>query len=186
MDIIDIIKRLSQANSAPGFDEQDTVERIIVPVIELAGWDIDSINPFYLRRKNTDNKSDHRRFDLELYTFDNEKPKFVFECKSIKVNFQLIGNGASKNTSTSDYPRQLRNYCIDGNHLFDRNWSVPVLTNGYEWVIFTSTFTDNDRIDENITEANFNDFIIYKRFLLDTNFSDIIEYLKTPTAEPPH
>ena len=182
-----LIERVNQATRIRSFYEQDTVERIVVPVIKLAGWDVDSIDPFYLRRKDTATRGHRRRFDLELHIPDHDKPKYVFECKSIKSNIQLIGKGASKNIDDdSDFARQLRNYCLDGNHLFEQNWSVPILTNGREWVVFTSSFTDVARKDENISKENFNDFIVCKRCMIDRDFSDIFKYLKDPTAEQPH
>ncbi|MFH1674451.1 MAG: hypothetical protein ABIF87_13625 [Pseudomonadota bacterium] len=184
MDIEVIIERIAKAKKTPNFDEQDTVERLIVPVIQLSGWDIDSIDPFYLRRKKADTRSYRQRFDLELHIPGYEKPKFVFECKAIYENIQLIGKGASNNTNdASDFVRQLRNYCLDGKHLFEQNWSVPIFTNGCGWVIFTSMFTETGRKNENISEDNFNDFVRYNSSVGDKCFSGVIEILKYSNAE---
>jgi len=183
MNIETIIKRIDEAKRTPNFDEQDTVERIIVPVIKLSGWDIDSIDPFYLRRKNADTRSAHRRFDIELHFPDKQNPKFVFECKSIKDNIRLIGKGASNNINDdSDFVRQLRNYCLDGNHSFEPDWSIPILTNGCNWVIFTSTFTDKDRKNENISKHNFNDFVRCDSSVSNQGFSQIIDILQYSNA----
>jgi len=187
MNIEAIIKRIDEAKITPNFDEQDTVERIIVPIIKLSGWDIDSIHPFYLRRKNADTRSAHRRFDIELHIPGKYNPKFVFECKSIRDNIRLIGKGASNNTNDdSDFARQTRNYCLDGNHSFEPGWSVPILTNGCNWVIFTSTFTDKYRKNENISKHNFNDFVLCHSSVSDQDFSQIIEILKYSNAVPTH
>jgi len=182
------VKRIDEAKrTANNFDEQDTVERIIVPVIKLSGWDIDSIDPFYLHRKNADTLSNHRRFDLELHCPCKQNPKFVFECKSIRDNIRLIGKGASNNRNDgSDFVRQLRNYCLNGNHSFEPDWSVPILTNGCNWVIFTSTFTDKDRKNEKISKHNFKDFVRCASSVSDQDVSQIIEILKCSNAEPTH
>lgn len=174
---------MKQASGITNFGELDTIERFVTPVLELSGWSIESLNPMYLLRGNRDNRSANRRFDIELYLPTNEYPKFVFECKKLHANIQLIGKGSSDNLSDhSDFVRQLRNDCLNSNFKYKPGWSVPVLTNGQHWIIFKKAFTDNKRKNENISEQNMNDFILTDCNIGDDNFTKIIETLRFKDA----
>ena len=180
-----IRQRLNNAKSLEIFDELDTIERLIVLVISLVGWQVDSITPMYLQRGNRDNRSSHRRFDLELYLSQKESPRFVFECKSLNSPIKLLGKGAPSNTSDhSDYVRQLRNDCLSNNFSYKLNWTSAVLTNGEQWVIFGPTFVENGRKEESISEENKSDLIQLDCQIKEADFEQKInKYLSKLVAE---
>lgn len=154
------------------FYELDTIERLIVPVLRIAGWKTDSVLPLFLKRDNGDNRSSNQTFDLQLFVInDLQNPKFVFECKRLEEDIIIEGKGASCNTKDpKDFIRQMRNYCTDGTHVFKNGYSIPVLTNGFQWVVFTREFVCKNRINENINGNNRNDFILSEAKLNDPDF----------------
>lgn len=166
---------LQQARSITSFSELDTIERFVIPVVRMAGWEVDPLEPFYVRRGKPDHKSCYQKFDLELWEHNSHYPKFVFECKNIFTEICLIGKGASSNKKDqTDFIRQLRNYCLDSNFCFNSAHTTPVLTNGHRWILFTQAFTDPSRKDENITVDNRDELIAQDSCLEDANFEQTI------------
>ncbi len=181
MTINDIKIRLNNIADETNIYEPDTIERLIIPVINIAGWDVDSINPMYLKRGNQNTKGSARRFDIELYCpQEMSNPRFVFECKRLNANILVMGKGASSNTADdTDYVRQLRNYCLDPKFNFSSACTVPILSNGKKWIIFKPAFSNRDHANENITTDNYSDFIAVEANLTDEDFeTKIIKILK--------
>jgi hypothetical protein len=180
MDIAEIIHRLRNVPDKKEIHEYDSIERFVVPIIEIAEWDIHSISPLILRRGNQDRISKHRRFDIELYHSIQAAPRFVFECKRLCDNINLIGKGDLRNLSDqSDFARQIKDDCLSGNYRFRHGWTSPILTNGEKWVIFKGEFTNPTRANEVISNANYNDFVNAESSLTDPDFEDkIISFLK--------
>jgi len=173
MTIDDVRSRLrTAALNKDEIHELDTIERFIIPIIEIAGWDINSIDPMYLKRGNRDNTSSNRRFDIALYCpREPAIPRFVFECKKLSENITILGKGSSTNTSDdSDYIRQLRNDCLNPKFKFGANWTIPILSNGVKWIIFKEAFTDTVRATENFTTNNVSDFIAAEADLDEGDF----------------
>lgn len=179
VDIPKIIDRLTNVSDKKQIHEYDSIERFVVPIIEIAGWDIHSVKPLILRRGNQDRISKDRRFDIELYHSIQSAPRFVFECKRLCDNINLIGKGDLGNSSQSDFVRQIRDDCLSGNFRFRNGWTSPILTNGEKWVIFKDEFTNPARANEVISNANYNDFVNVESSLTDADFEDkIISFLK--------
>jgi hypothetical protein len=182
---------LQQARNIASFSELDTIERFVIPVLRMAGWEVDLLEPFHVRRGKPDNKSCRRKFDLELWVANADYPKFVFECKNISEEILLIEKGASSNRKDStDFARQLRNYCIEGHHCFCSNYTTPVLTNGDRWILFTQAFVDSRRKEEIITVINKGELIAEDSSLDKDDFEHtIINALRRPPHQqemPPY
>jgi len=187
VDIPKIIERLGNVPDKQQIHEYDSIERFVVPIIEIAGWDIYSIQPLILRRGNQDRTSKHRRFDIELYHPLQGAPRFVFECKRLCDGINLIGKGDLRNLGQSDFVRQIRDDCLSGNYRFMEGWTSPILTNGEKWVIFRGEFTNPARANEAISNVNYNDFVEAESSLPDADFKDkIISILKYQGTEQPH
>ncbi len=180
-------KRLALARKLAGFDEPDTIERLVVPVLEIAGWPVNDLNPMYLRRGNRDNRSSQRVFDLQLHADGRADPLIVIECKKLSSTIFLEGKGASCNTKDQyDFVRQLRNDCLNPRFSCRRSLTTPVLTNGEHWIIFNSAFLDPERKDENISKMNFTDFVQHSCSLGDKMFEkSIVEALQKGTPNNP-
>ena len=175
MNIAEITDRLRSVPDKREIHEYDTIERFVIPIIEIAEWDIHSISPLFLRRGNQDRTSIHRRFDIELYRSIEAAPRFVFECKRLCDNINPIGKGDARNTNDqSDFVRQIKNDCLSGNFRFKHGWTSPILTNGEKWVIFKDEFTNLNRANEPISDANYSDFVEAESSLTDTDFKDKI------------
>lgn len=185
MEISELVEKLSTIDDKEIIYENDTIERFIVPIIKIAGWDIHSVHPLILRRGNRANSS-NRRFDLELYSRSNDKfPKFVFECKRLSEQISLIGKGCVKNLKDQkDFVCQLKNDCLSPNFCFSYDLTIPVLTNGEQWVVFTTELANKKRANESISESNYSDFIKMELSITDNDFEGkIINVLKEESAE---
>lgn len=188
MGLKEIAKRLRNVSDKKVIHENDTIERFILPIIRVAEWDVDSINPLILRRGNQDRTSRHRRFDIELYSPLNDAPRFIFECKRLSDNILLEGKGDARNREDgSDFVRQLKNDCLSGNFCFKHDWTIPILTNGEKWVIFKTEFTNQYHANEAISASNYSNFIEVESSITDDDFEGkIIKVLKDQSAEQPH
>ena len=188
MSLEEITKRLRNVSDKKLIHENDTIERFIVPIIRVAEWDVDSINPLILRRGNQDRTSNHRRFDIELYSPLNDVPRFIFECKRLSDNIILEGKGDSRNREDgSDFVRQLKNDCLSVNFCFKHGWTIPILTNGEKWVVFKTEFTNQCRSNEAISASNYSNFIEVESSITDDDFEgQISRVLKDQSAEKPH
>ena len=177
MNIEDLRNNLERCSQLASLCEADTIERFIVPVLKLANWPIDSINPLYLKRGNRATRG-NRTFDLELWRGDSPSPSFVFECKNLSCKISLLDRGALSNTTRlhSDYARQLRKDCVNTQFSCDPLSTIPVLTNGRVWMIFKSAFICPGQINENINinSNNYNDFVKAKCSLSDSGFEENI------------
>ena len=171
--------------------EADTISILIEPVLEMAGWDLHDIGQ--IRRANRAGRGSKQMFDIELYcNVQCKYPRIVIECKSLKsdefniddiYNFGKL-NGSlikiKKNGKTfyenkgKDGVGQLRRCCAKWQHKFNKGSSIPVLTNGFDWVIFDSNKFLGDLLDPVRIED-----IKHRSNLLDCRFEErIIDNLK--------
>ena len=146
------IRELYYRVKALDLSEIDTQVLFIEPVLELAGWNIK--DPTQVKRASR--STIKQEFDIEIYS-SNEPPSKLhaaLECKSIsshefnidKINNrngigQLTQKQKKNNQSlywankSGDGTGQLRAYCINYSH-FNEDSDIPILTNGFDWVIF--------------------------------------------------
>ncbi len=182
------IRELYYRVKALDLSEIDTQVLFIEPVLELAGWNIK--DPTQVKRASRSTRK--QEFDIEIYS-SNEPPSKLhaaLECKSIsshEFNIDKINNrnGIGQLTQkqkksdqslywankSGDGTGQLRAYCINYSH-FNEDSDVPILTNGFDWVIFENTHylngeslsdkitTDHIKARSNINNDDFEDEII--------------------------
>lgn len=168
----EIIDRFRQAEPIENFHELDTIERLVVPVLALADWNIDLLEPMLLQRGNSDRRSEHRRFDLQLFKPENPAPRIVIECKEVRTQLNWEGYGWSKRQT--DHLRQLRVYCNNGSFKFLQGWTQPILTNGDRWIIVSEAFISTTHLATGITAENKDTFIVADCRLTDPQFPDTI------------
>lgn len=130
-------------NGAATFHESDTVERLVVPVLEALGWNIDSIAPKSLVRGNRAN-SGHRLFDLNLYA-DNHLC-VALECKAISQGYKSNDCTSSPKISDQSSSKQLLSYCTR-DYGFETDFTIPVWTNGRLWVIYSVRSNIKEQMD---------------------------------------
>lgn len=175
--------------------EIDTQILLIEPILQIAGWNI--FDP--LKVKRASRSSSKQEFDIEVYLSKNNPPrvKIAIECKSLRsseFNFDKIDtkNGIGqliqkqkKNKSlywankSGDGIGQLRAYCANYAH-FLQDFSIPVLTNGFEWLIFGGhNFVNQLEFSSPVSKKD----IISHGKLAESNFREkIVEHLRNTNA----
>ena len=166
--------------------EIDIQTLLIEPIISHGGWNL--YNPNEVKRAGR--SSNGKEFDIEIYDPSNNDLKIAIECKSLKnheFNIDKIGNGIGallrtkekgiyEQQKSNDGVAQLRRYCIRSSLLLKQNALLPILTNGYEWVIFNSNFfKDDTKFNNNIDQNH----IFARETIVSTQFKNkIIAKLK--------
>lgn len=181
--IIKRYKNIQESGLVNSLSEIDTQLLLVEPIISLAGWDLH--NPIEVKREDSDSN-----FDIQVYEPISKNLKIAIECKSLKsdhFNIDKINNGIGallrtdgkdiyEQNKTTDGVAQLRRYCIKSSHFKKANLPLPVLTNGYKWVIFSPEFFN----DEANFENNINQKMVSEYEAIDsTEFTDrIVKKLK--------
>lgn len=160
-----------EKDNAYTLSEIDTQSLFVESVLALAGWNI--YNPQEIRRANRGNTN----FDIEGY-IDN-RLIIAIESKALnseEFNYGGIGKvgGLPKTgrNDNSDGIGQLRHYCRTYPQ-FKMEYTLPILTNGYEWVIFNKD-AFLSRLD---LPVNHDAVELYKK-LDDDDFNVVIERIK--------
>ena len=127
------------------YQELDTIERIIIPVLAALGWNvgIDSSDPVVLLRGNRSNKG-KKRFDLSFY--DNGILRIALECKAISASFKTKDYFKTGKLSDLSSVKQLIGYCTS-EYGFAERQTIPVWTNGKLWVVFKCVVSNTNRDD---------------------------------------
>ena len=171
--------------------EIDTQILLIEPILQIADWDI--LDPSIVKRASRSNSK--QEFDIEIYESINNPPrvKIAIECKSLdspEFNADKIPNGIGKlvqkykkkknayywANKSRDGIGQIRAYCANYAH-YNPDYTIPVMTNGCEWLIFKSSqFANDSRLSSPVT----NDDIFRRAKLTDDDFQDkIVNSLKS-------
>lgn len=174
MELVEIQKRLAQAQNLTRLYEPDTIERFIVPVLSILGWDVDTLMPPQLLRGNNNNAT-NRRFDVQLHIPNESLPAIVLECKSLNEHIVIEGKSAADNRNEKAFARQLRNYCLSTKHSFRRGYTVPVLTNGRQWYLFKEKFVDPRYRNEEISQQNWDDYVLVETALDSEDFLAVLQ-----------
>lgn len=187
MEVTEIRERLTQSQRLSRFYEPDTTERLVVPVLSILGWDVDTLTPPQLIRGNRDNRSASRLFDVQLHVSGSHCPAVVLECKSLGDQIVVQGRAASDNSHKKAFARELRNNCLSEDYSFRQGYTVPVLTNGRQWYLFTDKFVDPRHQNEEITDRNWDDYVLVETTVEEEQFiSSLQPYLTYSTAEQKH
>jgi predicted type IV restriction endonuclease len=141
--------------------EVDIQVLLIEPILCHKGWDL--LNPNEIKRAGRSSKS--KEFDIEAFDLASGLLKIAIECKSLKsdeFNINNISNGigalkfnkekkAYCQKKQKDGVAQLRRYCVRSEYFRNSCPPIPILTNGYEWVIFNTNFyNDNSKFESDI------------------------------------
>lgn len=168
--------------------EIDTQVLFVEPVLELAGWNIRDVSQ--IQRANRSARNQH--FDIEgRIDSSSQYVRLALECKALRspeYNIKKIdtrkGIGGLHQSTTSgllgwkckqkDGVGQLRSYCVKFSQ-YNSFVSIPVLTNGVDWVIFNNRFSNNNRLEHRLTE----DDIASRASINDSDFQQkIIDCLR--------
>ena len=144
------------------FHEQDTIERLIVPILQSIGWNVDAEEKPQLIRGNRDHKSDHRNFDLNIYKdIEHRNLSIAIECKKVDESFEFPESELNKlNKSTKrarrpngekgkkdvsefhglgqllrDYLNKIQFGRVKSGERIMNGRTVAVWTNGCQWVV---------------------------------------------------
>lgn len=133
------------------FKELDTIERIIVPLLEIMGWPIIGFakERCVIRGDRTHNVGDggRRRFDLNLHKNSADKRTAVaIECKPVNAKLNIPNDGVERNQNATAGNKSSLGQLLD--QLFDpafgiedtcsgvtRDYTIGVWTNGGTWVV---------------------------------------------------
>lgn len=171
--ITQLIARLQQVEGNRDFHELDTIERLIVPVLVLAGWDTDCITPMELVRGNRSNRGKRRRFDLQVFASTKTTPRIAIECKHVNAPIEWNGYGW-RETDAKDFLRQIRNDCSSGRFPYEAGWTIPVVTNGKRWILLTDAFIQTQGMNGGIVEQSKSQFILADGCLCDADFAETV------------
>jgi hypothetical protein len=150
--------------------EAGTQEHLIEPVLRVLGWNLD--DPAEMQRTVGNTRGEKPdTFDLLLFAQGKSKtPRIAIECKAIgNSEFRLPGlndNGRLVQVDGKwDQPRQgkhqyqnrdglaqLRRYCANRTRGYDPAYTIPVLTNGKQWVAFRGEDFDKN-LDKPVAES---------------------------------
>ena len=165
-----ILKRCEENGT---LSENDTQALLVEPVLCLAGYNI--YNPSIIKRASR--ASSRQEFDVEVYK--NGKLFIAIEVKSLsskEFNISKINNGIGAlsqqqgqwTNEPGDGVGQLRAYCVNWSSKIN-NGTIPVITNGKEWVLFNlSAFVNN--LNQNISSS----MILGQAEITDDNFFETI------------
>jgi len=183
-------------DATPALSEIDTQVLLIEPVLALAGWSVHDVSQ--TRRANRSARK--QSFDIEMRV-DAQSTwiDLALECKAVRspeynIEKMTTGNGigglvqmVKRDRSVwvckaGDGVGQLRAYCANLPQ-YNSGRSVPVLTNGVEWVIFnTARFTGERRLTERLMESD----IVGHARLDNPDFQQkIIDHLRPPNHTAP-
>lgn len=188
-ELIALCRRIHVAT--PALSEIDTQVLLIEPVLELAGWNVRDVS----QTRRASRSARKQRFDIEVgVDAHTNLVNLALECKAVfspeyniaKMNTlngigglvrKVKGDGVVWECKRKDGAGQLRAYCAKFPQ-YTSGQSVPVLTNGEEWVIFnTARFTDESRLAERLTESD----IVGHARLDNPDFQQaIIDHLRSP------
>ena len=180
-----LINRYDQIRTL-ALSEIDTQILLVEPVLKIAGWDI--YNPLVVKRASR--SAYKQEFDIEMYASQENPPrvKIAIECKSLgSAEFNAhkldsrngVGQLSQKQrkdlslywaNKSSDGIGQIRGYCVNFAH-FSQDFSIPVLTNGFEWLIFSGDdFVSESNLSIRVSRSD----IIACSKLTDSNFQECI------------
>lgn len=168
--------------------EVDTQVLFVERVLLHIGWDVN--NPSQVRRAGRNSRKD--TYDLLLYDDfgQNTMPRIVIECKSLsskefrcpeeKGRFRENPGILKQKNNSKHYEQkykgdglaQVRRYYVNGctDKIYDTAYTIPVFTNGKQWVIF-----DGHKFRNNPTEhVRDNDCLV-----VEIGVSDFLDKLKT-------
>jgi hypothetical protein len=169
------------------WSEIDTQVLLIEPVLDLAGWNLLD----YKQVRRVSRAKNGQEFDIGLYGPDPDHVKIAIECKSLgnhwcRIPQTLANIGQLTNGGDSTNPRwlhdwkkcdgigQLRSYCFNYTKTFREAYSIPLLTDGWDWIIFKAAIFCKDP-ESSITD----DAKVAHRNLGDSEFeSEIIENIR--------
>ena len=145
-------------DGCPKLSEADTQALFVEPILRLAGWDTG--NPVEVRRAGGDRKK-CPQFDVEVYD-KNGLLRLAIECKAIgsgefKVTSDGLNEGAGAHVNEGkekqkDGVGQLRRYCTEICRCHPE-YTIPIFTNGYAWVIFDSaTFAIKEKLGNSLPQ----------------------------------
>lgn len=185
-ELVALYKNCISRTSVYRLSEIDTQVLFVEPILERAGWDIK--NPLAIRRANRDNQSSH--FDIEAYLdFGGQSIlRLAIECKSIhnseynidrlltggNIGALISSNNGWKNRD-KDGVGQIRKYCLSYMQ-FEKNRTIPIITNGFSWTIFrTENFLNSERLGNPIED---NDILTIADISNPLDFNRILKYIQ--------
>jgi len=172
--VLKVAEQYENKNNRRKLSEIDTQSLLVEPILCLAGYDI--YNPCIVKRASRG--ANTKEFDIEIYR--NGNLYLAIEVKSLsskEFNIDKIinsGIGALKKedkyiNNNGDGVGQLRAYCLNWQNKINKN-TIPVLTNGREWVLFNSSFINTNGAHQKISRC----MILGQAKVTDKNFDEYI------------
>jgi hypothetical protein len=132
--------------------EQDTIERLVVPVLWHLGWKVDGVAYSQLVRGNRDTQSYHRNFDLNLYKDRQSNSLSIgIECKVVSKNVPMdlfpISNEKTSSSNLNGINQIISDYFNEKFSDVKYGYTAAVWTNGRTWIVIRKDFEQDNCVE---------------------------------------